>query len=149
MSEYRTLRAKHSILEMCKTPELAAQVTLQPINRFPLDAAIIFAPVGSLVPKALEDVDKGGMVICGGIHMSNIPAFSYSTLWQERMVRSVANLTRKDGEAFLKLAAAAKIKTEIKLFQLHEANEALQQLRNGKFTGAAVLIMPDRPTGFS
>ncbi|HVX28460.1 MAG TPA: zinc-dependent alcohol dehydrogenase family protein [Parafilimonas sp.] len=106
-----------------------------------LDAAIIFAPVGSLVPKALHDVAKGGTVVCGGIHMSNIPSFSYDILWEERSIQSVANLTRKDGDEFLKLAAAANIKTEIKLFQLHEANEALQQLREGKFTGAAVLIM--------
>ncbi|HEX5153399.1 MAG TPA: zinc-dependent alcohol dehydrogenase family protein [Parafilimonas sp.] len=107
-----------------------------------LDAAIIFAPVGSLVPKALEDVDKGGTVICGGIHMSNIPSFSYNILWEERSIRSVANLTRKDGEEFLKLAAEANIKTETKLFQLQQANEALQQLREGRFTGAAVLMMP-------
>ncbi len=106
-----------------------------------LDAAIIFAPVGSLVPKALQDVAKGGIVVCGGIHMSNIPSFSYDILWEERSIQSVANLTRKDGEEFLKLAAQANIKTETKLFQLHEANEALQQLREGKFTGAAVLVM--------
>lgn len=106
-----------------------------------LDAAIIFAPVGSLVPKALQDVAKGGIVVCGGIHMSNIPSFSYDILWEERSIQSVANLTRKDGDEFLKLAAEANIKTEIKLFQLHEANEALQQLREGKFTGAAVLVM--------
>jgi propanol-preferring alcohol dehydrogenase len=107
-----------------------------------LDAAIIFAPVGSLVPKALQDVDKGGKVVCGGIHMSNIPSFSYDILWEERSIQSVANLTRKDGEEFLKLAAEANIITETKLFQLHEANDALQELREGKFTGAAVLIMP-------
>ena len=106
-----------------------------------LDAAIIFAPVGSLVPKALRDVDKGGIVVCGGIHMSDIPSFNYDILWEERSIQSVANLTRKDGEEFLKLAAEANIKTETKLFQLHEANEALQQLREGKFSGAAVLIM--------
>jgi propanol-preferring alcohol dehydrogenase len=107
-----------------------------------LDAAIIFAPVGSLVPKALSDVDKGGTVVCGGIHMSDIPSFSYDILWEERMIRSVANLTRKDGEEFLKLAADAHIKTETKLFELHEANETLSQFREGKFTGAAVLMMP-------
>ncbi len=106
-----------------------------------LDAAIIFAPAGNLIPKALQDIDKGGKVICGGIHMSDIPSFSYDILWEERSIQSVANLTRKDGEEFLKLAAAASIKTETKLFQLHEANEALRQLREGKFTGAAVLIM--------
>lgn len=108
-----------------------------------LDAAIIFAPVGNLIPKALQNVDKGGKVVCGGIHMSDIPSFSYDILWEERSIQSVANLTRKDGEAFLKLAAQANIKTETKLFQLHEANEALQELRTGKFNGAAVLMMPD------
>jgi propanol-preferring alcohol dehydrogenase len=106
-----------------------------------LDAAIIFAPVGGLVPKALSDVDKGGTVVCGGIHMSDIPSFSYDILWEERMIRSVANLTRKDGEEFLKLAADARIKTETRLFELYEANEALSQFREGKFTGAAVLMM--------
>jgi len=109
-----------------------------------LDAAIIFAPVGSLVPKALQDVDKGGEVVCGGIHMSDIPSFSYDILWEERSIHSVANLKKNDGEEFLRLAAEANIKTEIKLFHLHEANEALRQLREGKFTGAAVLMMPDQ-----
>ena len=107
-----------------------------------LDAAIIFAPVGNLVPKALKDVDKGGTVVCGGIHMSDIPSFSYDIFWEERSIQSIANLTRKDGEEFLKIAVVANIKTEISLFQLQEANEALQQLREGKFTGAAVLVMP-------
>ena len=91
-----------------------------------LDAAIILAPVGSLVPKALRDIDKGGTVVCGGIHMSDIPTFPYDILWEERSIQSVANLTRKDGEEFLRLAVAANIRTETKLFQLHEANEALQ-----------------------
>ena len=108
-----------------------------------LDGAIIFAPAGSLVPKALKDVDKGGAVVCGGIHMSDIPSFSYAILWEERTIKSVANLTRKDGEEFLKLAADANIQAETKLFQLHEANEALYQLKEGQFTGAAVLMMPD------
>jgi len=106
-----------------------------------LDGAIIFAPSGGLVPKALKEVDKGGVVVCGGIHMSDIPSFPYDILWEERMVRSVANLTRKDGEEFLKLAAAAGIKTETKSFALQEANKALKELREGKFTGAAVLVM--------
>jgi propanol-preferring alcohol dehydrogenase len=107
-----------------------------------LDAAIIFAPVGSLIPKALMDVDKGGIVVCSGIHMSDIPTFPYDILWQERSIRSVANLTIKDGEDFLKLALQANIKTQTKLFHLHEANEALKQLREGKLNGAAVLLMP-------
>jgi propanol-preferring alcohol dehydrogenase len=105
-----------------------------------LDAAIIFAPVGNLVPKALLDVDKGGVVVCGGIHMSDIPSFPYSMLWEERMIRSVANLTRKDGEQFLKIAAQVPIKTETKVFPLQQANEALLTLRNGKIQGAAVLV---------
>lgn len=106
-----------------------------------LDAAIIFAPVGNLVPKALSDLDKGGIVVCGGIHMSDIPAFPYKILWEERMIRSVANLTRKDGEEFLKIAPKVPIKTETQIFPLHEANEALDNLRTGKVHGAAVLVM--------
>jgi alcohol dehydrogenase, propanol-preferring len=106
-----------------------------------LDAAIIFAPVGSLVPKALQDLDKGGIVVCGGIHMSDIPSFPYRILWNERMIRSVANLTRKDGEEFLKLAAAVPIKTETELYSLSMANVALNNLRHGKVHGAAVLVM--------
>ena len=106
-----------------------------------LDAAIIFAPVGNLIPKALMDVDKGGVIVCGGIHMSDIPSFPYKILWEERMIRSVANLTRKDGEEFLKIAPEIPIKTEIQTFPLREANEALNILRNGKVRGAAVLTM--------
>ncbi len=106
-----------------------------------LDAAIIFAPVGALVPKALHDVDKGGAVVCGGIHMSDIPSFSYDILWEERMLRSVANLTRKDGESFLHLAPLVPVKTETQLFTLLQANEALESLRSGKVHGAAVLVM--------
>jgi propanol-preferring alcohol dehydrogenase len=105
-----------------------------------LDAAIIFAPVGDLVPKALLQVDKGGVVVCGGIHMSDIPSFPYSMLWEERMIRSVANLTRTDGEEFLKMAAQVPIKTETQIFPLQQANEALLALRNGKIQGAAVLM---------
>jgi len=106
-----------------------------------LDAGIIFAPVGGLVPKALRDVDKGGTVVCGGIHMSNIPTFNYDILWGERMLRSVANLTRKDGDEFLALAAQILIKTETTLFKLYEANEALDSIRHGKISGAGVLVM--------
>lgn len=106
-----------------------------------LDAAIIFAPVGELVPKALKDIDKGCSVICAGIHMSDIPSFSYDSLWEERIVRSVANLTRKDGEEFFALAAEIPLSTETRLFPLHEANEALAALRSGKIHGAAVLVM--------
>lgn len=106
-----------------------------------LDAAIIFAPVGSLVPKALKDLDKGGTVVCGGIHMSDIPSFPYQILWEERMIRSVANLTRKDGDEFLKVAPKIPIHTETQLFPLEKANEALKALREGKIHGAAVLVM--------
>lgn len=106
-----------------------------------LDAAIIFAPVGSLVPKALQDVDKGGIVICGGIHMSDIPSFPYRILWEERTICSIANLTRKDGEAFLKIATEIPVRTQIKTYSLSEANDALSDLRNGNIQGAAVLVM--------
>ncbi len=106
----------------------------------PLDAALIFAPVGALVPTALAAVRKGGAVICAGIHMSDIPSFPYSLLWGERSVRSVANLTRADGEAFLRIAAAAGIRPEIRTYPLAEANAALADLRAGAFDGAAVLV---------
>lgn len=104
-----------------------------------LDAAIIFAPVGELVPIALRAVCKGGIVVCGGIHMTDIPSFSYDILWGERVLCSVANLTRKDGEEFLALAAKIPIKTEVHLYPLNKANEALDDLRKGVFTGAGVI----------
>ncbi len=103
------------------------------------DAAIIFAPHGALVPAALRAVAKGGTVVCGGIHMSDIPAFPYDILWGERVVRSVANLTRKDGEEFLALAPQVPVVTEVNPFPLAEANEALEALRSGKINGAVVL----------
>ena len=106
-----------------------------------LDAAIIFAPNGALVPKALKDIKKGGKVICGGIHMSDIPSFPYADLWGEREIRSVANLTRQDGEEFLELAQNANITAQIQTFALEEANAALVALRAGLITGSAVLIM--------
>ena len=105
-----------------------------------LDAAIIFAPVGALVPTALRAVRKGGIVVCGGIHMSDIPAFPYALLWQERQLRSVANLTRADAEEFLAVAARAGVATEIVRYRLEEANAALSDLRAGRIRGAAVLI---------
>jgi len=105
-----------------------------------LDAAIIFAPVGALVPQALKAVGKGGIVVCGGIHMSDIPSFPYSTLWEERSICSVANLTRRDGEEFMALAPKVPVRTEVETFPLEEANEALARLRNGKIRGAAVLV---------
>lgn len=106
-----------------------------------LDAAIIFAPVGPLVPIALKAVRKGGSVICGGIHMSDIPSFPYSLLWGERMIRSVANLTRKDGEEFLALASRVPIQANTVVYPLEKANDALNDLRSGKFTGTAVLTI--------
>ena len=106
----------------------------------PLDAAIIFAPIGSLVPAALRATVKGGTVVCGGIHMSDIPAFPYQLLWEERTVRSVANLTRKDGEELLAIAPRIPVQTEVEEFPLVRANEALDRLREGKLQGAAVLI---------
>lgn len=106
----------------------------------PLDAAIIFAPVGKLVPLALSAVKKGGKVVCGGIHMSDIPHFAYELLWGERSICSVANLTRRDGEEFLPLAAAIPIRTEVHQYSLVDTNKALDDLRHGRFTGAAVIV---------
>lgn len=106
-----------------------------------MDAAIIFAPVGSLIPQALAHTIKGGTVVCAGIHMSDIPQFPYSILWGERTVRSIANLTRRDAEEFLALAPKIGIKTEIETFPLSAANEALDRLRLGKVHGAAVLVI--------
>jgi propanol-preferring alcohol dehydrogenase len=106
----------------------------------PLDAAILFAPVGALVPAALRAVDKGGIVVCGGIHMSDIPSFPYALLWEERSVKSVANLTRQDGDQFLKAVVQAHVKTTITTFPLRLANEAIDAMRHGKLEGAAVLI---------
>jgi propanol-preferring alcohol dehydrogenase len=105
-----------------------------------LDAAIVFAPDGSLVPLALGALGPGGVVVCGGIHMSEIPAFAYSSLWQERSVRSVANLTRRDGEEFLELAPRVPVRTLVSTYPLAAANEALADLRAGRFTGAAVIV---------
>jgi propanol-preferring alcohol dehydrogenase len=106
-----------------------------------LDAALIFAPVGGLVPVALGAVRKGGVVVCGGIHMSDIPAFPYATLWGERVLRSVANLMRRDGEEFLDLAVRAGVRTRVETFPLAAANEALAAVRDGTVSGAAVLTM--------
>ena len=104
-----------------------------------LDAAIIFAPIGALVPQGLAAVVKGGTVVCAGIHMSDIPSFPYALLWGEREVRSVANLTRADGEEFLALVPRVPIRTKIETYPLEAANEALQDLRHGRFSGSAVL----------
>ena len=108
----------------------------------PLDAALIFAPVGALVPVALRAVAKGGTVVCAGIHMSDIPSFPYAELWGERTVRSIANLTRKDAEEFLALAPQVPVKTTALPYPLSKANEALDDLRGGRVEGAAVLIPP-------
>jgi propanol-preferring alcohol dehydrogenase len=107
----------------------------------PLDAAIIFAPVGSLVPASLRAIAKGGTVVCAGIYMSDIPSFPYSILWGERVVRSVANLTRQDGEEFLELAPKVPVRTEVHPYPLEKANDALNDLREGRFTGAAVVVV--------
>ena len=106
----------------------------------PLDAALLFAPVGDLVPAALSHVRPGGVVVSGGIHMSDIPSFPYRLLWEERSVKSVANLTRQDGEEFLALAPEVPIHTETRAYPLQEANRALDDLREGRLSGAAVLI---------
>ncbi len=108
-----------------------------------LDAAIIFAPVGALVPAALRAVAKGGAVVCAGIHMSDVPSFPYDVLWGERSVRSVANLTRRDGEEFLELAPKVPVRTEVVPFPLERANEALDALRGGEIRGAAVLVVDE------
>lgn len=107
----------------------------------PLDAAIIFAPVGSLIPAALQAVERGGTVVCAGIHMSEIPAFSYDLLWGERTLRSVANLTRKDGHDFLALAPLVPIRTETTSYPLEHGVDALDDLRQGRLHGAAVLVL--------
>jgi len=107
----------------------------------PLDAALIFAPVGALVPAALSATVKGGRVVCAGIHMSDIPSFPYALLWGERSLQSVANLTRADGKEFLALAPQIPVRTEVERFPLAQANEALACLRAGRITGAAVLVM--------
>jgi alcohol dehydrogenase, propanol-preferring len=106
----------------------------------PLDAAIIFAPVGALVPAALRAVKKGGRVICGGIRMSDIPSFRYALLWEERQVMSVANLTRADVRTFLEIAPEAGVRCEVTRYPLAQANEALSDLRDGRLQGAAVLM---------
>jgi len=107
----------------------------------PLDAAILFAPVGALVPTALESVARGGTVVCAGIHMSDIPSFPYEILWGERCIRSVANLTRRDAEEFIALAPRVPVRAEVESFRLEDANEALRRLRDGELVGAAVLSL--------
>jgi propanol-preferring alcohol dehydrogenase len=110
----------------------------------PLDAALVFAPAGELVPAALRSLAKGGTVVCAGIHMSEIPSFPYELLWEERSVRSVANLTRRDGEEFLALAPQVPVRTEVESYELAQANEALDRLRRGRVRGAAVLTVGSR-----
>ena len=107
----------------------------------PLDAALIFAPVGALVPAVLKALDPGGVVVCAGIHMSDIPSFPYDLLWMERQIRSVANLTRQDGEEFLQAAPRVPVRTEVHPYPLAEANQALDDLAHGRFEGAAVLTV--------
>jgi propanol-preferring alcohol dehydrogenase len=105
-----------------------------------LDAAIIFAPVGALVPVALRAIRKGGTLVCGGIHMSDIPSFPYDLLWGERVIRSVANLTRRDAEEFLQIVGKTPIRSETTTYPLAKANDALSALRSGQLHGAAVLV---------
>ncbi len=112
-----------------------------------LDAAIIFAPVGSLVPQALRSVSRGGTVVCGGIHMSDIPSFPYELLWGERTIRSVANLTRRDGLSFMEIASRLSIETHTRTYPLEKANEALSDLGSGRLQGAAVLVMDRESVG--
>jgi len=107
----------------------------------PLDAALIFAPVGALVPAALKALDPGGVVVCAGIHMSDIPSFPYELLWMERQIRSIANLTRRDGEEFLQVAPRVPVRTDVHPYPLAEANRAMDDLANGRFEGAAVLTI--------
>ncbi|HKP91812.1 MAG TPA: zinc-dependent alcohol dehydrogenase family protein [Thermoleophilaceae bacterium] len=123
--------------------ELGAEWAGESLGRAPeeLDAAIIFAPVGELVPAALAAVAKGGSVVCAGIHMSDIPGFPYELLWGERVLRSVANLTRADGDRFMRLAPEVPVRTEVEPYPLERANEALDRLRAGGVRGAAVLVM--------
>jgi propanol-preferring alcohol dehydrogenase len=110
----------------------------------PLDAAIIFASAGSLVPAALRALDRGGVVVCAGIHMSDIPSFPYADLWEERAIRSVANLTRRDGQEMLALAPQIPIRMTVTPYGLDEAEQALADLREGRFEGSAVIV--PRPT---
>ena len=108
------------------------------------DGAIIFAPAGELIPEALSDIGKGGTVICGGIHMSEIPGFEYRLLWGERVVRSVANLTVKDGQRFFRLAMRVALKTQVRFYKLSQANQAIGDLREGRVYGATVLVMDEK-----
>jgi len=110
-----------------------------------LDAVIVFAPVGELVPAALRHIRKGGSVVCAGIHMSDIPAFPYESLWGERVIRSVANLTRADGDDFLELAPTVPVRAEVETFRLEDANAALDRLRRGELRGSAVLVVHPVP----
>ena len=142
MAEYRKVRAKVSFSGLCKDPALCAEVAVTARRRLGVDAAIVFAPVGALVVHALANVRKGGVVVCGGIHMSDIPSFPYELLWGERCLRSVANLTRADGQALLPLAAEAGVRTEVKAYPFEQANAALADLRDGRLEGAAVLQIP-------
>ena len=131
IQKYRLLGSDDSITEESHMDQLPPQE---------LDAALLFAPVGELIPQALKAVAKGGTVVCGGIHMSDIPNFPYQLLWQERTLKSVANLTRGDAEAFLALAPRVPVRTHVEEFALDQANEALAALRDGTLRGAAVLV---------
>ena len=141
----------HELLAFTKAGDLAAQDLARSLGASwagastedspaPLDAAILFAPDGALVPRALSQVRKGGVVVCAGIHMSDVPSFPYRLLWGERVLRSVANLTRADGDEFFAWCAAHPLRVEAHRYALEDANRALDDLRAGRFTGAAVLV---------
>ena len=140
MKDYRDVRARMSFLELCKTPALAAEVTVTAAERLGVDAAIIFAPAGELVHAGLAALDKGGTLTLGGIHMSTIPPLDYALLYHERVVRSVANNTRADGRDFLQVAAEIPIRAQVEVFPLGEANLALDKLKNDAIRGAGVLV---------
>jgi alcohol dehydrogenase, propanol-preferring len=128
---------KHQQLALSLGAVWAGEATAEPPRK--LDAAIVFAPAGELVPPALQALRKAGVLVLGGIHMSPIPSFDYDLLYQERVIRSVANNTRKDGEDFLRVAAEIPIRTQVTIFPLREANRALQDLKSDRVNGAAVL----------